>query len=552
MGPAVCFPPGLRIAMLRIVCRIVALPLIAAGQLFQAAAAQERPLHQRIDELIEAKAGATLASPATDGEFLRRVYLDLAGRIPSAEETRAFLADGDAQKRDKVIEKLLASDEYVRRMSQAFHVMLMERLGDHPEWQKWLRESFAANKPWDQMVREIANPSAESEATRGSALFFSKRLENYGQNPVDIPGMVRDVGRLFLGIDVQCCQCHDHLFVDEYKQEFYHGLFAYVGNLQLVNGQPFPAVAEKPLTKKVDFVSVFVQQPRSVGPKLPGGSETEIPTFEKGQEFEKPPDPKAKQPGVLKFSTLKLLAEQLPAADNGQFKRNIANRLWWLLMGRGLVEPLDLHHVGNPPSHPELLDLLANELAAHKFDMKWLLKEIALSRAYERASAAGEETAAELPPQTYAAALEKPLSAEQLLAAMLQATGDGKPLVLNLEDKSTKELVTKFEKAIANPAREPEIGFAPSVKAALFVLNDATVLAWLKPAGGNLAERLVKQTDAAALADELYVSVLSRPPTVEEKKEVADYLAKRADQLEKGIGNLIWSLLASNEFGINH
>lgn len=537
--------------MLRFASRIVS-SLLAAALLCAAAAGQDKPLHERIDELIEAKAGAPLASAAPDGEFLRRVYLDLAGRVPSAAETRAFLADTDTEKRAKTIDKLLASDEYVRRMSQAFHVMLMERLGDHAEWQKWLRGSFAANKPWDQMVRELASPNADDEATRGSALFFSKRLENYGQNPVDVPGLVRDVGRLFLGIDVQCAQCHDHLFVDEYKQEFYHGLFAYVGNLQLVNGKPFPAIAEKPLTKKVDFVSVFVQEPRSVGPKLPGGSETEIPVFAKEEEFEKPPDPKKKDPGVPKFSTLKLLADELPAADNGLFKRNIANRLWWMLMGRGLVEPLDLHHVGNPASHPELLDLLANELAAHQFDMKWLLKGIALSRAYQRASAAADESAAGLPPQTYIAALEKPLSAEQLLAAMLQATGDGQPLVLNLEDSKAKELVTKFEKAFANPAREPEIGFAPSVKAALFVLNDATVLSWLKPAGGNLAERLIKQTDAAALADELYVSVLSRLPTDDERKDIADYLAKRPDQRERAVGNLIWSLLASNEFGINH
>jgi hypothetical protein len=559
--------------------RSVVLALLWAVVCLPFAAAQDRPLHERIDELIEAGLSAnangagspiqatdspsgessakndsrTLFAPtASDGEFLRRVYLDLAGRIPSAAETRAFLIDADPDKRTKVIDKLLASDEYVRRMSQAFHVMLMERLGDHAQWQKWLRGAFAANKPWDQMVREMVNPDAEDESTRGAALFFAKRLENYGQNPVDIPGLVRDTGRMFLGIDVQCAQCHDHLFVDEYKQEYYHGLFAYVGNLQVVGGKPFPAIAEKPLTKKVDFVSVFVQQPRSVGPKLPGLGETEIPVFAEGEEFEKPPDPKKKEPGVPKFSTLRLLAEQLPADDNHLFKRNIANRLWWLLMGRGLVEPLDLHHVGNPASHPELLTLLAGELAAHRFDMKWLLREMALSRAYQRASAAADDSAVALPPQTYIVALEKPLSAEQLLAAMLQATGDGQPLVLNLEDARTKELAAKFERAFANPAREPEIGFAPSVKAALFVLNDATVLSWLRPAGGNLAERLMHQADMAALADELYVSVLSRLPSDDEKKEVADYLAKRADQREKAVGNLIWSLLSSNEFAINH
>ena len=122
------------------------------------------------------------------------------------EESRAFLADADGAKREKLVDNLLAGAEYPRRMSQVFHVMLLERLGDHKEWQKYLQDSFAANKPWDVMAREMLSPNAEDQATRGAALFFSKRLENYGQNPVDVPGMVRDVGRLFMGIDVQCCQ----------------------------------------------------------------------------------------------------------------------------------------------------------------------------------------------------------------------------------------------------------------------------------------------------------------------------------------------------------
>jgi len=536
---------------------IICLALCALSPLAAAVRADDgSSLAARIDQQIEAVAGGALAPPATDAEFCRRVYLDLAGRIPPVAELRAFLDESDPGKREKLIDRLLASDDHVRRFAQVLHVMLMERLGDHADWQKFLTESVRANKPWDTLVREILNPNADDEATRGSALWFTKRLENYGQNPVDIPGLVRDVGRHFLGIDVQCAQCHDHLFVDEYKQDHYHGLLAFVGTASIRQDVKFPAVAQKPLEKKVEFMSVFVQKPLSVGPKLPGGSEIEVPALAKGEEFEQPPDKKTRFPGTPKFNTLRLLSEQLPRAENGLFTRNIANRLWWLMMGRGLVEPLDLAHADNPASHPELLDLLASELAAHQFDMRWLLREIALSRAYQRASsladgAAGDPAAA-APPQSYRLALEKPLSSEQLLASVRQALGDGQPLVIDRADKEWIAWQTRFDKALANPPREPEVGHNPTVKAALFFMNDETVLSWLKPEGENLMARLLKQADPAAVADELYLSVLSRLPSEEEEAEVSSYLAARVERREKAVTNLIWSLLASNEFCVNH
>jgi hypothetical protein len=522
----------------------VLLYLAVLAPSFLPLASGQDSLHARIDALLESKADGALAAQSADAEFLRRIYLDFAGRIPTVEEARAFLADADAAKREKLTDKLLSGEEYSRRMSQVFHVMLMERLGDHKEWQKYLQDSFAANKPWDVMAKELLNPSAEVEATRGAALFFSKRLEHYGENPVDVPGMVRDVGRLFMGIDVQCCQCHDHLFVDDYKQEYYQGLFAFVGQAQL-RQENFPAISEKPLTKKVEFMSVFVKAPKTVGPYLPGLKEVEIPVFTNGEEWEVKPDPKTKNPGKLKFSTLKLLSEQLPSAENQLFKKNIANRLWWLLMGRGLIHPLDMQHAGNAPSHPELLELLANEFAAHKFDMQWLLREIALSKAYQRSSQAADDAAAEVPRNSYRVALEKPLSAEQLLASMIIATGES-------ARAKSEELQERFAKAFANPPREPETEFSPTVKAALFYLNDGVVLAWLKPAPGNLAERLAKTMEPDKLADEMYLSILTRLPSEEEKMDAADYLAKHAASRETAIRNLLWSLLASNEFCMNH
>jgi len=509
---------------------------------------EEASLHQRIDQLIEAAAGGELAPQATDGEFLRRAYLDLAGRIPTRDEAAAFLADQDKDKRAKVIDQLLASDDHVRRLQQVLHVMLMERLGDHEEWRKYLTESVKANKHWDQMVREMLNPNADDEATRGSALFFSKRLENYGQNPVDVPALVRDVGRLLMGIDVQCAQCHDHLFVDEYKQEHYHGLFAYISQVGLRTDVKFPAVAEKPLLKKVEFMSVFVQEPKSIGPQVPGLQEVSLPTFDKGEEYEIKPDPKTKKPGKVKFSALQALSEQLPTTNNSFFKQNIANRMWWLMMGRGQVHPLDLMHKDNPASHPAVLSLMADELAAKEFDVRWLIKELALTRTYQRSTIA-PFAADDIPLQSYRVALEKPLLSEQLLQSMLTATGMASSVK---DEKQIAELQAKFDKAFALPAREPEVEHAPSVKAALFLLNDTTVIGWLKPQENNLTARLEKLTDAAAIADELYLSVLTRQPTSDEKKIVADYLTKHTDQRSEAIRTLAWSLLASNEFGINH
>lgn len=530
---------------------LVGFPLLACC-LASVSLAADDSLPAKIDAIIEANSAGPLAAQSTDAEFLRRVYLDLAGRIPSIEETRAFLAESGADKREKTIDRLLTADDHVRRMSQAFNVMLMERLTDDASWKKYLFDSFQANKPWDQMAREILNPDSEQESLRGAAIWYVKRLENYGQNPVDVPALVRDVGRHFMGIDVQCCQCHDHLFVDEYKQDYYQGIYAFVGQAYIRKDVQYPAVGLKPLEKKVEYMSVFVQQPMAVGPKLPRMQEVSLPTFPKGEEFAQPPDNKTKFLGTPKFNTLAVLSEQLPQPENSLFTRNIANRMWWLMIGRGLVWPLDLQHADNPPSHPEVMDLLAKDLVEHKFDMRHLLREIALSRTYQRSSVAPDEATAEAPLESYRTALEKQLSSEQMLASVRQALGGSKPLTIAADDKTWTEWQARFDKALANPAREPEVEHSPTVKAALFLMNDETVLGWVAPKDDNLAARVMKIESADALADELYLAVLSRQPTDEEKKQVGEYLLARKDRREKAVTNLIWSLLASNEFCANH
>jgi hypothetical protein len=528
--------------MPRVLGFLLVCALVAAGS--PLASAQE-PLHQQIDALIAASAGGEINGPATDAEFARRVYLDLVGRIPTREEAQRFLDDAAADKRAKLVDALLASPEYAPHQAAAFHVMLTERLGEHEEWQKWLVNSFAANKPWDQMAREMLAPHyEETDPARGAGFFISKRLENYGQNPVDYPALVRDVGRLMLGVDLQCAQCHDHLLVNDYKQVDYQGLYAYFANVSLRPNVKFPAVQEKLFAKKIEFQSVFVKEKHEVGPRLPFGMEATVPTFEPGQEFDVPPDRAANYPGVPKFSPLKVLASDLPKPATPNFSKNMANRLWWLMMGRGLVHPLDLHHSANPPSHPELMERLAADFTAHQYDIRYLLREIALSQTYQRSSTLPEKM--EVVPETsYRVALEKGLSPEQFARSLWTATGpwpDAKPLA---------ELQTRCVKALGQPPREPETEFAPGVKGALFLSHDSAVLELVEKKDGNLIDRLSKLDSPEAAANELYLAILSRAPTDDERADIVEFMKAHSDR-EQALRQLAWAMLSSSEFALNH
>lgn len=492
-----------------------------------------------IDRLIKERAGPVIAPRADETTLLRRLYLDFAGRLPTLKETRRYLADQKPDKQTRLLDELLASPEYSRRMRELFHVMLMERRGDHEEWQKYLQTSFAANKPWDQMAREILAPQTDDEALRGAAFFHTRRLEKVGQQEVDYPGLTRDIGRLFMGVDLQCAQCHDHLTVDEYKQVDFQGLYSVVSHSFIRTDKKFPALGEKAIPAKIEFTSVFEGVKRRTGPRVPFGDEMPLP----------PVPPKGKPPE----SSLALVAASLPNADNIRFTNNIANRLWFVLMGRGLVHPLDLQHGGNPASHPELLALLSRELATHQFDLKWYFRELALTDTYARASFLRDKK--EMPDaKLFAVGLERRLSAEQWLWSFLSATLD--PAEWN--DSAQRE--SQFKKhyprviaAFANPAKEPEEAYQASLQGALFTLHDTNVLPLLEPHGKNLLARTAANTDTNAAVDELYLALLVRQPSDEERRDCAAFLEKAGQEHRgKALRDLAWAMIASLEFSLNY
>ena len=540
--------------------------LLNTALIASAAVAQGQPLHRAIDDFV-VKSGGEAAGSAqltSDAEFQRRATLDLTGRIPNLDTARGFLADTSPDKRTKLIDQLLASPEFPSRMASALDVMLMERRGEDEAWRAWLVQSIAENKPWNQLVHELLDPNAENAATRAAAFFMTKRLENYGQNPTDFPGLTRDIGRMFLGFDMQCAECHDHLFISDYKQVDFQGLFTVYKNTFVRRDVKFPAIGEKAMTEPLEFVSVFDPTKKKTGPRVPLGRDFKIP-----EGLAPPKNPKDAPPRP-EFSAISLIARELTQTGNRQFARNAVNRFWFLLMGRGLVHPLDVHHADNPPSHPKLLERLTDDFIAHKFDLKWLLREIALSKTYQRSSQWKGEM---LPPESsFLVAIEKRLSAEQLTDSILVATGELERLTSESkkavkekpEDKTestdedtepslTLEAVQNaFKTAFANAAREPEDTVSSTVKGALFWRNSVPIQQLLRRRSGNLIDRLTTENDNAKMAQELYLSALSRRPSPEETNLIVDFVAGYADKRELAIRDAAWALLTSAEFYVNH
>jgi Protein of unknown function (DUF1549)/Protein of unknown function (DUF1553) len=548
-----------------------------------AALAGGEPLHRRIDRAVEAKFDGEIAAPATDAEFLRRVCLDLTGMIPSSADARAFLDDPSPYKRTRLIDRLLDSPEYARRMQDVFDVMLMERRDDvnvpAADWRTFLRKAFASNVPYNQLVAQILAADGTDPLARGAAKFA---LDRQGDPNL----LARDVGRMFLGRDLQCAQCHDHPLIDDYKQAHYYGIYAFFSRTSVfTDPESGPVLAEK-AEGDVTYRSVFKKKvSHKTGPRVLDGPELVEPRLPKGAEYLLAPDKESKTRSIPRHSRRALLPQVLASGSLPEFDRNIANRLWALLMGRGLVHPLDLNHGENPPANPELLDLLAREFRAMAYDVKAFLRELAFSRVYQRSSepppggGTGDENNASL-----AVAPLKPLSPEQLawsvmrglgivdqsqrrvlasldsadpkLRAILQTDSKRQALRLTLlEERVHDELlgnVAPFVHQFAAAAGQPQNVSEPTVHQALFLSNGHHIQSWLAPADGSLIARLAALADASAVADELYLSLYSRRPTEEERAEATRYLAERGKARVPALQEMAWALLASTEFRFNH
>jgi len=570
-------------------------------------AAEPASLTHRVDELIEAalpEFSQHASTDCTDAEFLRRVSLDLTATIPSAHDTRHFLDDSRPSqlKRSERIDQLLASPAYARRMQYLLDWILMERRTSEniasAGWQTYLRQAAAENRPWDQLANEILVETGSEPKTRSRARFYLDR-------DFDLTVLTRDVGRIFLGKDLECAQCHDHPVVDAYLQRHYHGLKAFLNRSYLFTD---PKSKKKSIGEKaegvVTFTSVFDDTTGKTAPRILDLAEILDP---KGTDKQYVTKPSKSARGIPKYSRREQLGLAVTSEQNRAFRLNIANRLWAAMMGRGLVEPLDFSHPDNPASHPQLLELLGDQLHDHAYDMKWFLGQLVRTRTYQRSSRPVDGSA-DIANTHFAVGLLKPLSPEQYAWATMQATG-----VLSaartiarkqLEDQAAKQKAKSNKKPDGNKAKEPaktsessannstsaapppaaltispqalemavdkalqghvttfvtqfasgggqRTTFSATAPQALFLVNGELFRGWLKPSSTNLTGRLSKLNQPSDIAEESYIGILNRQPSVSEQAEVAEYLAAAEDRTE-AIVELISALLLSAEFRFNH
>lgn len=338
-------------------------------------------LRSLIDQQLTVVSGLT-PQRSTDAEFLRRVSIDLVGMPPTADEARAFLTDTAADKRERLVDRLFASPQFARRLAEMLDLMLMERRGyanvTADEWQAWLLTSVKENKPWNVLAREILQADGDDLAGRPAVRFTLDR----GSEP---NLLTRDIGRVFFGRDMQCAQCHDHPLVGDYLQSDYHGLLAFVAPTYAMvrkEGDKQKTVQAEKVGGDLTFQSVFVKKPRRTGARMPDGVALDEPFLLPGEDYEVAPADNVKP--VPKFSRRAKLAELATNGANQAFNRNIVNRLWAYMFGRGLVHPVDWQHPDNPATNPELLKLLSERFAAMNFNIREFLREIALSNAYQR------------------------------------------------------------------------------------------------------------------------------------------------------------------------
>jgi hypothetical protein len=482
-------------------------------------------LADKIDELIAAawkSKHVTPAAPSDDAEFLRRVYLDLVGRIPPIMEVSDFLADKSKDKRPQLVKRLQASEGYATRQAAVWRAVILGKSTNQQVsafaagFDSYLAGRFKERAGLDKIVREII---ATQPQAGGAGFIFYQANDNKMEN------LAAATSRVFMGVKIECAQCHNHPFAKWTREQFWEFAAFYSGTeTGQLTGKPAPV-------------------------SIPGTDKTVTARFLDGTQPNLAPNVDRRE----------LLAQWLTSKENPWFARAIANRVWESLLGTGLVEPVDDFNPDNDPSHPELLDELAKQLAQHDFDVTFLIRSIVLSKTYQLTSTLSDPSQKDA--RLFARMPIRGMSAEQLFDSLTEATGQP-------EEPATPPGQRKFNRAVQLqlarteflnrfPDQDRHTETQTSILQALYFMNgkvtaDATTLennANLK----RIAEASQSVSREKRIA-ELYMITLSRKPTAEETKRFIEYLDKAAKDgnEKKAYCDILWVLLNSTEFFFNH
>lgn len=488
------------------------------------------PVENVIDELVHSKLRKLRIVPsgrAEPADLLRRVSLDLAGTLPTADEVREYLADERPDRYPRLLEKLLQSPEHADFWAQKWGDILRvdrQALGHRQayEYHRFLRQQVAQNTPLDRFCRSIV--AARGPLTEQPGGSFFKVVTNPGS-------MAGTLSQVFLGIRIECAQCHHHPY-DRWGQDDYLGmqaLFSGVGFKGTETGDSLVTQAPGPVTHPRTGVVI-------------------------------PPHPLGGQPVEAGRDRREALAEWMTSPENPWFARNLSNRVWAHFLGRGLVEPVDDQRLTNPPTNPELLDALAGHLVKSGYDLRALIRLICQSETYRRSSTPNETNQRD--GQNYSRFLWKRPSAEVLFDAVCQVTGveekfPGVPAGVRAIELWDSQVSHDFLKLFGRPTRltacECERTVEPSVGQVLHVLNSPAIEQKVAHAGGRIARLTRDISDDTRLVDEIFLTFLGRHPTADESQAARGHLSRGGEAgRRRAAEDLAWSLLNTLEFQFIH
>jgi hypothetical protein len=479
-------------------------------------------LAAKIDEqirVVQKREGVPAAPRSGDAEFVRRVYLDLTGRVPDILSVRDFLDDPSKDKRAALIRRLLQDSRYARHWSDVWRNWLLSENDPMSGFlrsgiESWLQDQLQANTPYDQLVRRLL---LSDSGASGDAFLY--QVQQYRPE-----NMAAVTSRLFLGVKLECAQCHDHPFAAWKKRQFW------------------------------EFAAFFASNPsgRASGRAgQPGVGKIVLPSTEKevAARFLD-----GKQPEIT-GDARRVLLNWMTAKDNPYFARAMANRMWEQLLGAGLVEPLDEESEENPASHPELLTLLAKQFSTHDYDLKYLIEAIVRSETYQQTSRQTHPGQAE--PRLFARMRTRGLTPEQLFDSLALVTGveedidrlpgSFRPMMPN---SPRAEFLVRF------PNQDRRAEQQTSILQALYLMNGPLVTGATSLKGNRNLAIIAQSTSVrtARKVEQLFLIALNRKPTDAERDRLVKYVDSGGATKDsaQALCDVFWALLNSSEFCTNH
>lgn len=502
------------------------------------------PVAAVIDQVVEAgwkERGVKPAPPADDHTWLRRITLDLTGRIPTVSEVKAFTEDMSSSRRDTQIDRLVSSPAYVRHMARELEWYLTRE--KNSALLTYLNRAVAEKRGWDRIFRELMVANEADASTKGSSAYLKPKVR-------DLDRLTNDVSVAFFGVNVSCAQCHDHPLVQDWKQDHFYGLKSFFSRTfevgEYLAEKEHGVVRFLPNKGKEKEAGFMFLTGTKVA--MPGSAEaTKDQQKAEAKKIEEWKKNKTQPPAPTHSARARLVELALSVQERDFFNKAIVNYLWYRMFGHGLVMPIDQMHSENPSSHPELLAWLARDFAAHQYDIQRLIRGMVASKTYALSSRyeGGSAPAA----NEFAVARLKPLTPMQMgtslrLAGMATLKGD--------LDKKVEE-AERNGRGLADQFPPPADDFQVSVTEALFMSNSKRYLGEVFPEGDDkLLTAMVKAASDDSRADLAVKSVLSRPARPDEVSLMANYLKRHGGDPKEACRQVIWSLMASPEFRFNY